>query len=633
MKKALIAFITLTTATITLPTTAIANHLIDPATKQSTATRDWHSYANINEVVSTHVHFDIALDFKRKQLKGSIEHTLKHLKKDNHRLILDTKHLDIHGVDVQVNGNWRATPYQLADHDAMLGSKLSIALPNGATKVKIHYNSRPEASGLQWLSPIQTAGKKLPFMFSQSQAIHARTWMPIQDTPAMRVTYTANVTLPKDLRPMMSADNNPKWQPSGQYQFSMPQPMPPYLIAIAAGNIHHKGMSKQTAIYAEPELLDASASEFEDTQAMIDTTEKLFGAYRWGQYDLLILPPSFPFGGMENPRLSFITPTVLAGDKSLVSLIAHELAHSWSGNLVTNASWRDLWLNEGFTTYVESRIMEEVYGVNRAVMEQTLAVSELKRALKDMAVDDTIMHIAMKNRDPDDSFSAIPYTKGMLFLIFLEQKFGRNNFDTFLNNYFDDHAFQSLDTEGFIKYLQTKLIDKHPGKVSMADIKQWIFEPGLPKNSPNPTSEAFNMVQKQLDSWLAGDKLLKQIPTSDWTVHEWLYFIENLPEDVYQVQLEDLDNTFNFTLSGNNIIARAWLVLAIKKQYKAANQRIEHYLVSIGRTSLIKPLYRALLADKSMLSFTKKVYNKAKPGYHPQTQASIDALFEKAKNK
>jgi leukotriene-A4 hydrolase len=603
---------------------SLAVHAGDTTTKLD----DWHTYANYKDVVTTHVHLDIALDFEHKQIKGSIAHRLKYLNKSTDKLILDTRDLDIHGSEVMVNGHWQKTPFTLADRDDILGSKLTITLPHGTTNVRVNYNSRPEASGLQWLTPAQTAGKKLPYMFSQSQAIHARSWMPIQDTPAMRVTYSADVKTPTNLRPVMSADNNPKWNASGHYSFKMPQAIPPYLIAIAAGNIHHKKMSKQTAIYSEPQMLDAAASEFEDTQAMIETTEKLFGAYRWGQYDLLILPPSFPMGGMENPRLSFITPTVLAGDKSLVSLIAHELAHSWSGNLVTNTTWRDLWLNEGFTSYVENRIMEEVYGVRRAVMEQALAMQDLREDLVDLPKADSIMYMEIAGRNPDEAFSGVPYTKGQLFLMFLEQQFGRKDFDHFLRNYFDDHAFGSTDTHHFVGYLKEKLVDRHPGKVSMAQINTWLFEPGLPSFTPDPKSEAFNNVQKHMDNWLAGKAELKQIPTQKWTVHEWLYFINNLPKDVSLKQLTALDTAYDLTGSRNNETAHAWLLLGIKKQYKAINQRLEQYLLSIGRNKLIKPLYKALIADKTMKPFAVRMYEKAREGYHPMAQTAIDKLFE-----
>ena len=325
-------------------------------TSNATNSRDPHSFAVLDQVSTQHLYLDLSVDFQKKTLAGFAEHRLVWHNPKAQSLILDTKQLSIKKILYQgQNKSWYRTTYHLGASDPVFGQKLTISLPKQPERVRIYYQTSPEATGLQWLTPAQTAGKKYPFLFSQSQAIHGRSWIPIQDTPGMRLTYTARIHTPADLRAVMSADNTQNAEKDGDYMFHMPQPIPPYLIAIGVGNLHFKEMSQQTGIYAEKETLAAAVAEFSDTQVMIDEAETLYGPYAWGRYDLLILPPSFPFGGMENPRLSFITPTVIAGDKSLVNLIAHELAHSWSGNLVTNATWADLWLNEGFTSYVENR--------------------------------------------------------------------------------------------------------------------------------------------------------------------------------------------------------------------------------------------------------------------------------------
>lgn len=594
----------------------------------SDAGKDWHTFSNYDAVITTHLHFDLNVDFKNSQLKGYVEHSIAPTARMPETLDLDTRALDIHSASIQSNGVWEKTSFKLAKEDSVRGQKLSVTLKPNTSKVRIYYNSRPEASGLQWLKPEQTAGKKYPFMFSQSQAIHARSWMPVQDTPAMRVTYSAKIKTNPAMRPVMSADNTPKKEKTGVYQFNMPQAIPPYLIAIAAGDIHHKAMSKQTAIYSEKAYLDSAAAEFNDTQSMIEATEKLYGPYRWTQYDLLVLPPSFPFGGMENPRLSFITPTVIAGDKSLVNLIAHELAHSWSGNLVTNATWRDLWLNEGFTSYVENRIMEEVFGTDRAVMEQALGKAELVDEMKELPIGDTILHVEIDGRDPDDAFSDIPYVKGQLFLMYLEEKFGREKFDQFVRKYFDDYAFKSLDTLSFEKYLMTNLINKYPGIVSKKSIKEWIYQPGLPASTPEPVSNAFDQVKTHLNNWLEGKGSLGDIPTKQWTIHEWLFFINNLPKDISKEKMAELDNTYNFTNSTNAEVAFAWFLLSIHRGYDKIEERLEEHLVSIGRRRLIVNLYKALMEKPEYHDFAKRVYKKARPGYHPLAQGTIDKLFQ-----
>lgn len=583
---------------------------------------DVHSYARLNQVSTPHLDLNLTVDFEARKLKGHATYTLARHDETN-QLYLDTSDLTIERAELLVNDQWQPTKFTLGDVHPSLGRELIVDIGSVAKKVRIHYQTAPTASGLQWLTPEQTAGKQHPFMFSQSQPIHSRSWIPIQDSPALRLTYNATITTPEGLLAVMSADNSLSDERPGTYDFTMPQPIPPYLIAIAAGDLAIKSISDNVAVFAEQYILDDAAWEFADTPAMIETTEAMYGPYRWDRYDLLILPPSFPFGGMENPRLSFITPTVVAGDRSLVNLIAHELAHSWSGNLVTNASWRDLWINEGFTSYVENRIMEALFGERRANMELALGYQDLLGDLERLKPQDTVLNIELGTRHPDDVFSQVPYVKGQLFLVYLEQKFGREMFDKFLRQYFDDFAFQSISTEQFKTYLKRELLDKKPNTVAMSKINEWLHEAGLPEDAPTPTSDAFAQVEQQMQRWLKGG----QLQTEEWTTHEWLHFINSLPLDISANNMARLDREFSLTESQNSEIAHAWLKLAIVKKYEPARERLRSYLLTIGRNKLVSPLYRELAKTPDNLKWAREVYQQAKPGYHPLTQTVNEALL------
>ena len=595
-----------------------------PATAEIKSGVDYHSLSNPGEMKVTHLDLDLTADFDAKRLKGSVTLTFDKLAADASELVLDTRDLDIQSV----SANGESLAFTLDEADPELGAALRIQVPEGINQVTVSYQTSPQASGVQWLTPAQTAGKQHPFLFTQAQAVHARSFIPLQDSPQVRVTYTAKIKTPEELLAVMSASNDPDTPRDGEYDFTMPQPIPSYLIALAIGDLQFKAMGERTGVYAEPALLDAAAEEFEDTESMLEVTEQTYGAYSWDRYDLLILPPSFPFGGMENPRLSFITPTVIAGDKSLVSLIAHELAHSWSGNTVTNATWRDLWLNEGFTTYLTYRIMEMVYGHDRYRKEAVLGYQDLTDDVAALPENDEILAIDLRGRNPDDVFSNIPYEKGALFLRELEQKVGRAEFDKFLVDYFQHFAFKSITTDEFVAYLDKTLLADHADKLDKARIQEWIFTPGIPAGAPVPTSDAFELIDQARSHFLAGEVPASSINTQSWTVHEWLYFLNNMPEALTDAQLAALDEAFNLTQSSNNEIAHSWLMIAVNNNYEPAYERLYSYLVSIGRNKLVKPLYQALSKTEEGKAFAKKAFEEAKPGYHPLTVKANEGFVE-----
>lgn len=604
---------------------------------RSGETRDTHSYSNPEQARVKHLDLDCEILFDRKAIKGAATLTLERPASGDHPLILDTRDLKIIKAEASSDGtNFTAAQFTLGDADKILGAPLIIQLPAQATRVRIEYESSPNASGVQWLEPAQTAGKKHPYVFTQSQAIHARSWIPLQDSPGVRMTYSAIIRTPKGLRAVMSAGesqfNGPVGADQSGYAFNMPQAIPPYLIALAVGNLVFKPLSERTGVYTEPAMLEKAARELEDTEKMVVATEKLYGPYRWGRYDILVLPPSFPIGGMENPRLTFATPTILAGDKSLVSLVAHELAHSWSGNLVTNATWRDFWLNEGFTTYLERRITEAIYGRERAEMEAALGLQSLKQEMDDLPDADEILHVDLKGRDPDEGFTLVPYEKGALFLRHLEETFGRERFDQFLKSYFDHFAFQSITTADFRAYLQKNLLDSNPPLAVKVPVDEWITKPGLPASAPKPQSDAFAKVERQANDWLHGKTPAAKLQTRDWSTQEWLHFLKFLPQQLNEKQMKELDQAFNLTKTGNAEIAHQWLLISIRNNYSAAYPRLEEYLTSIGRQKLIKPLYEELVKTPEGRERALKIYAKARPGYHPIAQNAMDKIVNGEKS-
>ncbi|MBD0371784.1 MAG: M1 family metallopeptidase [Pyrinomonadaceae bacterium] len=593
------------------------------------AVRDFHSYSNPQEVRVRHVDLDLGVDFEQKILKGTATLTFEKVSQKSNALVLDTRALNISMVEASADGRrFSNTEFTLGANDPVLGAPLNISLPEGATGVRIHYATSPGASGLQWLGPQQTAGKQQPFLFTQSQAIHARSWIPLQDTPQVRVTYTAHVRTPSRLMAVMSAENNPSALRNGDYRFRMVQPIPSYLIALAVGDLRFRALGRRTGVYAEPPVIEKAAREFIDTEKMVEATERLYGPYRWGRYDLLVLPPSFPYGGMENPRLTFATPTVLAGDKSLVSLIAHELAHSWSGNLVTNATWSDFWLNEGFTTYIERRIIEAVYGRAREEMEAALGLRSLEEEMAGLEERDRVLHIDLKGRDPDAGSTGVPYEKGALFLRSLEETFGRARFDQFLKSYFAHFAFQSIRTEDFVSYLKANLLDKYPAQAARVPVEEWIYKPGLPESAPRPASDAFARVEAEAKRWLKGEIAPAKIQTAAWSTQEWLHFLKSLPEDLGSARMSELDRAFRLTSSGNSEIAFQWLLMAIRNRYEAAYPKLEEFLTTIGRRKFIRPLYEELMKTPEGRERARSIYRRARAGYHPIAVAMIDEIVK-----
>ncbi len=578
-----------------------------------------HSCARPDDVSIRHLHLDLKVDFETQRLAGSATLALTR-RPGADRLYLDTNGLDIESV---TGADGADLTWELGEPQQMLGRPLAIGLPPAGDQVVVKYASRPSAEAVQWLTPEQTTDKKYPFLFTQSQAILARTWVPCQDTPAVRMTYSAKITVPPHLLAVMSASNPQKKNVTGVYEFQMRQPIPSYLLALAVGDLRFHQLGPRSGVYAEPSVIEKAVWELQDTERMISAAEELYGPYRWDRYDVIFLPSSFPFGGMENPRLTFATPTILAGDRSLVSLIAHELAHSWSGNLVTNATWNDFWLNEGFTVYFEQRIMEAVYGRDYAEMLARLTLDGLLDEIKQLDGRDTWLKLDLAGRNPDDGMTAIAYDKGYFFLRMLEERVGRQQWDAFLRGYFEQFAFRSMTTEAFLEYMDEHLdVD--------VDTRAWVYAPGLPDNCPAVETVELANAAKAAGEFLAGTlpaKIRDEYHTDKWTTHHWNHFLRSSGDGLTVDQMASLDAVFNFTASGNSEITHDWLLHVIRAGYEPGMRKLETFLTGQGRRKFLKPLYEELAKTAAGKEVALRIYRQARPGYHAVSTQTIDEIL------
>ena len=581
---------------------------------------DSHTLSNYHEVQVNHAHLDLAVDFSNRILTGSVTLSFKRISESN-QLILDTKYLEIKEVLDQFGNNLK---FKFLEKDELLGIPLSVQLNDSTQSVKIFYTTTEKSEALDWLSAEQTAGKEFPFMYTQGQSIFTRSWIPIQDSPGIRVTYDAEITVPDGMLPVMSASNPQEYNSSNTYHFEMKQSIPPYLIALAVGNLAFKAIDDRTGVYAEPSMLPSCSDELIDMGKMVDAAEELYGGYDWERFDVIVLPPSFPFGGMENPRLTFATPTIIAGDKSLTALIAHELAHSWSGNLVTNATWDDFWLNEGFTVYFERRIMEALYGKDYVEMLALLGFQSLERDLKALDPNLQRLKLKLKGLHPDEGMSEIAYEKGYFFLRLIEETVGRDEFDVFLKNYFNDHKFQTIITEYFIGYLKDNLLIPSGSKIN---IDEWVYSAGLPENCPVISCSRFEAIDSLLNLYQRKSDVAI-LDAKNWSTHEWRHFIAGLHSETSKQQMKSIDEKFNLTQSGNSEILAIWFEQSIRFGYEGIDDALEQFLIRIGRRKFLVPLYRALSNTTSGKNRAKEIYEKARSNYHYVSYSTIDKILE-----
>ena len=599
-------------------TVACNKQAVDVTTNEEV--RDSQTFADISKAKVKHLSLDIETDFEKQIIKGSAQYSFEN--NDAKEIIFDTEKLTIDSV---VLANGKKTKFTLGTQEEIKGQPLHIEVTPNDTIVKIYYKTSPEANALQWLDASQTNDKKAPFLLTQGQAILTRSYIPIQDTPSIRITYDAKVKVPQGLMALMSAINPKEKSADGIYTFKMPQPIAPYLVALAVGDVEYKAVDHRTGVYAEPGMLEAATWEFALMGKMVDAAEKLYGEYPWEQFDVLVLPPSFPFGGMENPRLTFATPTAIVGDRSMTNLIAHELAHSWSGNLVTNSTWDDFWVNEGFTVYFERRIMEELEGKDYADMISVIGFQDLETSMRNIPEKYTSLKVNMTGANPDDAFSDVPYDKGYLFLKMLEDRYGREKFDQFLIQYFSSHAFQTMTTEKFVNYMKANLTNGEDDFV-----QEWIYTTGWPKNLVKPTSKLFDLAEAHFNQDIKNGRnniAPSKIEINTKSTNEWVHFIRLIDPKKNTIEdLKYLDEVYGFTNSKNPEIQTAWFEKSFLMKYDVVNANAKEFLTRVGRRKFLEPLYLAL-KESNQMALAHDIYKSARPNYHFVARNTIDSML------
>jgi leukotriene A-4 hydrolase/aminopeptidase len=585
---------------------------------------DPHSHFDTDQARTMSLDLKLAVDFDNQRIDGTV---VLHLESAADGFLdLDTKGLTIQAVKTP---DGTPVPFELGDEDAILGRRLRLDLPDGTRQVAIDYQTSPDAVALQWLTPAQTEGGRHPFLFSQCQAIHARTMVPLQDSPRARVTYQAEVTVPDPLAAVMSAGpagTRPGPNPgTTTYLFEMPQAIPSYLLALAVGDLESRDLSPRSRVWAEPATVEKAAWEFAGIEEMIVKAEGLFGPYDWDRYDMIVLPPAFPYGGMENPRMTFLTPTLLAGDRSLVDVVAHELAHSWTGNLVTNATMDHFWLNEGSTVWAERRILEAIHGEDAAILGWAIGQSGLEEDMERFGEGSPLTRLRMdlKGVDPDDAFSLVPYEKGSRFLTLIERTVGREKFDSFIREYIARFRFTSLTTEEFLAFLEEKL----PGVAAKVRSDEWLYQPGMPDNAPVFRSERLEALTSLAGKWSVGDRPDPE-QVAGWKSSEMLIYLQHLPRETDAASCRWLDENLQLTGRGNYEILVEWLTIACGSDYEPVFGRAREILTRVGRMKYLRPLYTALGKHQRTRALAREIFAEAAAGYHGVARRVVESVME-----
>lgn len=593
-----------------------------------------HSFSNSTQVRTKHLSLELRVDFMSKTLKGVARHQIEHLDKAKN-FIVDTKNLSILKVTTGKN-NESEVDYRLEKSDSILGTPLIINITKKDEYINIYYKTNADSEALGWLDSAQTMTGK-PFLYTQGEAILTRSWIPLQDVPSNKFTYDAKIKVPTDLLALMSAENPQAKNNSGNYSFKMNLPISSYLIALTVGDLSFRKVSGNTGVYAETPWVDKVKTEMEEMSWMLTQAEQLCGKYVWGRYDVVVLPYSFPFGGMENPCLTFLNPTVIVGDKSLTSVTAHELAHSWSGNLVTNQTWEDFWINEGWTVYLEHRIMERLKGRDFSDMLSIIEWQEYMREKVYYEKENKKYLLALKpnlkDKNPDDGMTSVPYGRGAFFFKTIEEKVGRNHFDAFIKKYFAKFRFQTINTDVFLAYLRKEIkgIDK------LVKLDEWVYGSDIPTDAYVAKTDRIQEMEmlaryvaklKTLPMTIYFNKKKYSLKREDFTTQEWLQFLRSMPRTISHKMMKDLNDRVGFTTWLNAEIQTEWFLLAIDMDHRAAFYSLEKFLGKVGRRKFLEPLYIRLSESPENKKWAQTVFDKSKAAYHSVSIETIKGILQ-----
>ena len=577
-------------------------------------------------------------------------------------LHLDTRGLRVRGAHVLSGGAsgdaTAAADFTLGEADAALGALLTVRVPRGARGVGVRFETSAGCTAVQFLAPEQTAGGEHPYLFSQCQAIHARSLLPCQDAPSVKSTYAAVVLAPEPLTAVMSAVSVEEPRdyrvmvararqrvPSGAdtrgFAFEQKVPIPSYLIAVAVGNLVAREIGPRSKVWSEPEMVEAGEYEFQETEDYLAAGEAIAGPYVWGRYDLLLLPPSFPYGGMENPSLTFVTPTLLAGDRSLSNVIAHEVAHSWTGNLVGCRSWEHFWLNEGFTVFLERKILARAKGDQGLFDFKAIGgYADLKDCVKTLGAENPYTRLVLDlsgGDDPDDAYSRIAYEKGFSFLVYLERKAGGEAaFAPFLRAWLKDHAFSSVVSAQW----KAAYTDAFPAASAEVDWEKWLYAPGLPPVFNEFDDSRRAQAAELAKRWHTADPLgcfdkaayAERFSAEDidgFSSDMLVAFLEAL-RDLRAMQAlsltacDALDAAYSLTGRQNGEIRLLWIKLRVNAGDEAAIKLAIAFVKEVGRMKYLRPTYKVLynqggtFREAALASF-----QEARASYHPIAQKMV----------